>query len=135
MPKLTKKQTEAKKLLRTIARFLNGKTEIPTVRDFWSILTALRGPDFGSPAESHKLKMRTTARIRGAIGISETDAHGVFISEETPVRETVLDEEWHFFSHHNAAVDALINFGFIEAPVVLQESGPSNQSQPGMKDS
>ena len=93
----------------------------------WNILTALRGPDFGTNSENQRLKELTTARIRGILGIVE-DRFYVKSDSLTPdeieerddllersVRSPLFDgpyQNTHFFSHFVLAMLALKNLGY-----------------------
>ena len=99
------KKTQAAKEL---ARFLRS-------RHFWSIVTMLRGPDFG---DSQELKRLTVGRIRAVAGITESQALrlGIVITT-TPLnwgelqrRDYLLwhaDANNHFCWHYKGAVNAL----------------------------
>jgi hypothetical protein len=92
-----------KALLDEIVAFLNEDTG--ESGHLWSILTALRGPDDGD----WELKQTTTARLRGAIGL--TINGGIDISLEPP--ERFQGGLTHFHAHYNHAFDILKEMGII----------------------
>lgn len=89
-------------------------------RHLWNILSALRGPD---AAISSQLKSRTTARIRGTLGLTSDGAFGgpagALISmtlvedlgslEYTEAMKTAGS---HFVIHYENAVKGLRYFGY-----------------------
>jgi hypothetical protein len=95
-----------RKMIKQIVEFLNIDDQATI--DLWTVLTALRGPD----NRDKELKMRTTSRIRGAIGLHQHQ-HGFLVSRETPepVPTPTTPTGWepldHFASHYNEAVDVL----------------------------
>ena len=103
-PRPTK--AEVRRLIGEVVRVVNsGGAESG---DLWHILTALRGPD----SDELELKMRTTARIRGAIGLtSET-----FVVSAKPPEGLSPDTFTfgHFHHHHNSAIEALQRLGYIK---------------------
>ena len=107
---LTKR--EAQQALKSLVKSLNkGGTHAGLL---WSILSALRGPD----SEDFQVKSLTTARIRGAIGLSE-DTVGTFAiinskklsAEELKQMQQILWKDGcHFGNHYRDAVRAIIYF-------------------------
>jgi hypothetical protein len=74
MGKVTKvalkgKDRSAKLMLEQIVKFL--QTDDQESENLWNILTALRGPDIDSGNLQEDVKNRTTARIRGTIGLNQ----------------------------------------------------------------
>jgi len=108
MEPITREQ-EAKQLLERLVDFMNSKSDMPSL-DLWNILTALRGPD----SEDDFLKNKTTARIRGAIGL---DPRGLFfrVSTEKPctLNFNEMDAQDHFRIHYNNAIRSLKKFGLL----------------------
>jgi hypothetical protein len=122
---------EAKAVLDRVVNILNEGTSIS--EQVWWILGGLRGPD----SDNEVLKRKTTARVRGTLGIksgnfSQYAAVGALISNAPIV--PVSEEEWkqdedaleqrrrskipgaerstHFLHHFNLATMALEYFGF-----------------------
>jgi hypothetical protein len=86
----------------------------------WDIISALRGPDDRiCTSRADDIKIYTTARIRGILGI-EGDDQGLTIRNlplsdaEIKVRNEFLDEASlaHFASHFKRAMNALKAFQF-----------------------
>jgi hypothetical protein len=85
--------------------------------DLWSILSALRGPDFRG-SETAGLKQLTTARVRAVIGFSFSEMKGPFFDinpnplspEERKLRDNIFEGMvGHFKSHYEWAVQAIEN--------------------------
>jgi len=109
-----KSKETARNLIKNVIEFVN--TDSLYGRDLWAILTALRGPDTNNMV----VKALTTQKIRGAVGLSSNNSANAYSSEEKPEMilslhsfETTHKENLHFINHHNYAVEALMNLGFI----------------------
>lgn len=114
-----------KEVLDLVVAILNGQNG----RQLWHILTALRGPDNGNPG----LKDKTTAEVRGALGIkgyytgAVVHTSGAF-GKDTPggdvdFKNGVFEQlrktfgwtlEHHFAYHYVDALVALKQLGYIK---------------------
>jgi len=106
MPKIDP-LTEARETLKEVVRMLNKGNE--GSRALWLVLTALRGPDDGDL----NLKARTTARLRGAIGLRESPGTYIGAHVIKTKREELPEADYgplgtgHFATHYIMAVRAL----------------------------
>ena len=117
--KLPRKMSEARKAIDHVVKVLNGGGN--ESRLLWHVLTALRGPD----NDDDIVKLHSTARLRGAIGLSFVSA---VVSHDKPRRFHPIqdsDEDTsfvgpnafvplHFRSHFNLGVAALEELDYIE---------------------
>lgn len=103
----------AKEIIADAVELIN--TGSPDARFLWSILTALRGPDFSDTGVKH----RTTTRIRGAIGMNKNFSVGASVDTEPVEALTEADKQachdsWHFIQHFNWARETLVTLGYIK---------------------
>lgn len=111
-------------ILNQIVQFLNG-IERSEVQDLWNILTVLRGPD----SDDDALKEKTTASLRGALGLKVC---GAIINTHSPFGTDYLNSNYlriagieqlkksfpgtqhHFADHYFLALGALKRQGYIK---------------------
>jgi hypothetical protein len=74
--------------------------------DLWSVLTALRGPDSGSP-EAINMKHDTTCVIRWNALPDLADRAGAFVDKLSTVHIPAQEQYTHFGQHARQAADAL----------------------------
>lgn len=99
--------TTAKEVLAFIDQWADSAPK-EEVKNLWSVLTALRGPDNGD----HKLKLCTTAVIRGLTLPILSKSNGAFNNDGRygePVISLgdVSPEDFHFWSHITSAAKYL----------------------------
>ena len=100
-----------------------GKDNRGAAECVWTIMTALRGPDYHPPDDTlgrrlarGKLKRLTTARVRSLVGMSES-RYGVTTNEkpltdqDIMLRFGLLTNE-HFKDHISGAYDELKKLGY-----------------------
>ena len=78
----------------------------------WDIFSALRGPDEQIGEEGRRLKLFTTARIRGVLQIKDSIA-GTVLNRPLTLEERIERDElleyanYHFVNHYHCAVEAI----------------------------
>jgi hypothetical protein len=111
----------AKEIITDVVELLNNGSG-DDAKHLWSILTALRGPDF---PDTLNIKYTTTGRIRSCIGMDGRPMRGVLVSHgavkhiDRTVRMIYGD---HFVHHFNLAVDALTELGYINKDGIHERS-------------
>lgn len=121
--------SEARKAIDHVVKVLNGGGN--ESRLLWHVLTALRGPD----NDDDIVKLRSTARLRGAIGLVSVGRDG-FVSAVVaydkprrfhPIQDSDEDTSFvgpnafvplHFRRHFNLGVAALEELDYIERDTV-----------------
>jgi hypothetical protein len=102
------KLMKADEVIASVVEVLNGPDTIEA-KHLWNVLTALRGPD----TDDYALKLNTTSKIRGAIGL-KSNSTGAFVSYEalpdSPDSAFALANRggFHFADHFKMAVESLI---------------------------
>lgn len=117
----TKNKVKAIKAIKNLVAILNS-SGVESAH-LWALMSAMRGPD--NDGGNSGLKWRTTARIRGAVGLDMINSAGGFVVNGTSLspqdlaerdkmlalasadRNAVVGAGAHFGEHYRRAVDAI----------------------------